>query len=270
MKKLTAIIICSALFLTACNGTASKDEGEDPVIENTIATEAVTEETTEPDETEETTVETEDDIIYNAPVVGGWEIASDYLVNSEREAVFDKAVGDLDGVDYDPMYYLGSQVVAGTNHCFLCRASAVVPDPVPYWALVYIYEDLQGEAEITKITILGYDTDPDQNGMVVEGSIPSGQAAGAWEIPVYTDITPEQDTVIDEMCNNVSFELVDNFIGCLGTRVSSGYDYCFLSQVSVPGDTAPMGWELVYICTDADGSFDSVETAVIDLGTLAS
>ena len=85
-------------------------------------------------------------------LAGGWTVADDNAVTEENRAVFDKAVETLVGVDYEPIAYLGSQVVAGTNHCFLCRATVVVPDAAPGLALVYVYEDLEGNCEILSIT----------------------------------------------------------------------------------------------------------------------
>lgn len=82
---------------------------------------------------------------------GGWSAAEDNTVTEERKAVFDKALEGLTGVDYEPIAYLGSQVVAGTNHCFLCRATVVYPDAEPTLKLVFIYEDLEGNAEILQI-----------------------------------------------------------------------------------------------------------------------
>ena len=55
---------------------------------------------------------------------------------------------------YEPVAYLGSQVVAGMNHAYLCRATVVYPDAQPAWKLVYVYEPLEGVAEITRIADL--------------------------------------------------------------------------------------------------------------------
>ena len=57
----------------------------------------------------------------------------------------------LVGVGYTPVAYLGSQVVAGTNHAFLCQAVTVVPDAVPRWTVVFLYEDLQGNVSLMNI-----------------------------------------------------------------------------------------------------------------------
>ncbi len=83
-------------------------------------------------------------------LLGGWEIVShdaEELPEDAQEA-FDKAKKDLtDGV-YMPVSLLATQVVAGTNYCILCQ---VTPDDAASeqkWTLVYIYADLQGNAEI--------------------------------------------------------------------------------------------------------------------------
>ena len=91
---------------------------------------------------------------FAAPMVGGWNIAENNAVTEEQKAVFDKAVEKLLGVSYEPVAYLGSQVVAGQNNCFLCKATVIYPDAKPTYALVYIYQDLQGNAEVTNVASL--------------------------------------------------------------------------------------------------------------------
>ena len=85
------------------------------------------------------------------PLSGGWEVPEDTGITEESRAVFDRATEGLLGVDYEPIACIGRQIVAGTNHCFLCRATVVYPGAGPTLALVYIYEDLEGHASITNI-----------------------------------------------------------------------------------------------------------------------
>ncbi len=82
---------------------------------------------------------------------GGWTSAADPAVTDDLRAVFDSATGGLVGVSYVPVAYLGSQVVAGTNHAFLAQATIVMPNAEPYYVIVYIYEDLAGNAEVMNI-----------------------------------------------------------------------------------------------------------------------
>ena len=85
-------------------------------------------------------------------IVGGWSASDNSEITEEVKVVFDKATTDLTGVDYQPVAYLGSQVVAGMNHAILCRATEVVPNAKPYYTIMYIYEDLEGNATIQEIS----------------------------------------------------------------------------------------------------------------------
>ncbi|MDO4549503.1 MAG: SH3 domain-containing protein [Clostridia bacterium] len=87
--------------------------------------------------------------------VGAWQInASDLSPskNPEAKAAFDKAMDGIVGVNYKLIACLGSQVVQGTNYCLLCEATAVSPNAKSTYVLVYVYEDLEGKAEVTDVT----------------------------------------------------------------------------------------------------------------------
>ena len=85
------------------------------------------------------------------PLSGGWTPAADPTVTEERKALFEKGISRLLGVNYTPVAYLGSQVVAGTNHAFLCQMAAVYPGAQPAYVIVYLYEDLQGNVSVLEI-----------------------------------------------------------------------------------------------------------------------
>ena len=87
-------------------------------------------------------------------LAGGWRVAENAEITEEYRAVFDQAMEGFLAVNYEPIAYLGSQVVAGRNHCFLCRATVVYPNALPTLALVYVYEDLQGGASVIRIAEL--------------------------------------------------------------------------------------------------------------------
>lgn len=84
-------------------------------------------------------------------LMGGWQATTDTAIDEDAQAAFDAAMEGLLGVEYEPVDLLATQVVAGTNYCFLCRSTVVVPDAVPGYALVYVYRDLSGKAEILDI-----------------------------------------------------------------------------------------------------------------------
>ena len=86
-------------------------------------------------------------------MTGGWEIVPQEgaVLPDEAVAALEKAVEKLDGASYVPVTLMATQVVAGTNYCILCQVTPVVPDAVPSWALVYVYADLEGNAEIMNV-----------------------------------------------------------------------------------------------------------------------
>ena len=129
MKKIISIILISllAISLAACgeNGTASDTKSSGSVAESSEASENI--------------------------ISGGYTETESPKVTDEVKELVKKATAELDGAEYTPVAYLATQVVAGTNHLILCKKTIVVPDPVPTYALVTIYEDLQGNAELTDV-----------------------------------------------------------------------------------------------------------------------
>ena len=89
-------------------------------------------------------------------ITGGWSAAESQELTEERLAVFEKGLEGLLGVKYVPVAYLGSQVVAGMNHCFLCTATTVYPGAQPQYALVYMYQDLSGGVHLMNIVTFDF------------------------------------------------------------------------------------------------------------------
>ena len=87
------------------------------------------------------------------PLAGGWETVPHEAgaLPEAAQIAFDKAMEKLVGAKYVPVALLSTQVVAGMNYCILCQVTPVVPNAAASWALVYIYADLGGNAEITNV-----------------------------------------------------------------------------------------------------------------------
>lgn len=85
---------------------------------------------------------------------GAWQAAADIALTPELLAPLEDALTGLVGVAYEPVAYLGSQVVAGVNHAYLCRATVVYPGAQPTWAMVVVYEPLEGQAQLLRISDL--------------------------------------------------------------------------------------------------------------------
>lgn len=99
-------------------------------------------------------------------LVGAWESwTGDPLeIPDDVKAAFDKAMEGLVGCTYEPIAILGSQVVSGMNYCLLCKTTIVTPDAPVSYTLVYIYEALDGTAEILSIQDVVFDAFPAENG----------------------------------------------------------------------------------------------------------
>ena len=90
----------------------------------------------------------------SAPMMGGWSYSESTDITEERRNVMYKATETLTGEAYEAIAYVGSQVVAGTNHAFLCKTMPSVSglETPASIIIVYVYEDLQGNCEITDTT----------------------------------------------------------------------------------------------------------------------
>lgn len=92
--------------------------------------------------------------VLGGEIVGGWAAAEVTEITPDELAVFDKVFEGWTGVGYTPVMLLGTQVVAGTNYAFLCKGTTVTETPVTSWYIVYIYEDLEGNANLEGIVNL--------------------------------------------------------------------------------------------------------------------
>ncbi len=87
------------------------------------------------------------------PIVGGWEIAEvarEDLAENERQN-FEKAMETVLGEEYEPVCVLATQLVSGTNYAYLARGTTVTAEPVSNFCIIKVYEDLNGNVELTSI-----------------------------------------------------------------------------------------------------------------------
>ncbi len=83
--------------------------------------------------------------------LGGWSVPEDPALSDEIREAFDKATEKLLGVNYEPLAVVGQQVVSGMNYRILCEATAVAPGAEPAYAIVTVYRDTAGNAEVTDV-----------------------------------------------------------------------------------------------------------------------
>ena len=243
MKKILIVLLAALLAVTAVACKAN-------VEPKAAAQEEANEEMNAAQENELT----------NEPLAGGWTPAEDFSVTDERKAVFDKGMAALLGVDYEPLAYLGSQVVAGTNHVFLVKGTAVVPTRPLSYALAYFYEDLQGNARIMNIADLPIV--PGENGAMTP---PEEGPMGAWyyaEDPAFTD---EDEAKLEAALQNqvgASYAIV----AYLGEQVVAGLNRCLLVQVTPVVPNARPHYALAYVYTDLEGNSSLTQVVDLDVG----
>ena len=174
------------------------------------------------------------------PIAGGWARAESPVVTKEVQALLDKGLDGLVGVSHIPVAYLGSQIVAGTNHAILCRVAPVVPNAKETYAIVYLYEDLDGKVQITKVE----DSD-------VETKFYG--AAGSWYQPDSPAVTKEVQAVFDKAFQG--FAGVNYTpVAVAGCQTVSGTNYCILCESTVVVPNAETTYSFVYLYENLDGS----------------
>ena len=165
------------------------------------------------------------------PVAGGWSDGESPVITEAQKAVFDKAMEKIIGVDYTPIAYLGSQVVAGRNHRFLCRAKPVGPGSPETYSVVEIYEDLENNASVTGFTVFDAET-----GI-------SDTLMGSWTVPESPAVTEEVRAVFDKAAGK---DDTYSPAALAATQLVAGTNYCFLCRTQD-------GWALVYVYADLEG-----------------
>ena len=111
-------------------------------------------------------------------LMGGWSVTTDSAITDEAAAAFEKAMEKIVGVDYEPIALLATQLVAGTNYCFLCRGTVVVPDALPEYMMVYIYEDLDGNAQMLEVHPISFGLTDGMTEVAGSGEVPTDTSVG--------------------------------------------------------------------------------------------
>ncbi|HVG58050.1 MAG TPA: hypothetical protein VNA24_05805 [Hyalangium sp.] len=85
-------------------------------------------------------------------MTGSWS-SFNFTLSDDAQKVFKEALKGFAGVDYTPLA-VATQVVAGTNYCFLCKGVLVTPGAQQTAVKLYVYAPLpgQGSAHISQIT----------------------------------------------------------------------------------------------------------------------
>lgn len=205
--------------------------------------------------TAETTADTVVEKMSGDKRVGGWSVPKDTKITEEELKIFNKAIEGLTGVGYEPVAYLGSQVVAGTNHCFLCKSTVIYPGATNRYTLVYIYEKFDGTEEILKFEDVTLPGTADADGTPI---------VGGWR---YTE-NPEADDNVTEVVGKATVKLLGaeyEPVANIGSQVVAGINHAVLCRITAVTPDADAGYSLVYIYEDLEGNCEVTGTADIEL-----
>lgn len=175
-------------------------------------------------------------------ITGGWETAADPTITDEIEGYVSQA--QEDGVTYEPIALLATQVVAGKNYRVLCKATPVVSDPKSYYSILEIYIDTDGNLANCRPWA-------DTKGILEAFPDTSSAAPGAMtqtETPV---IDPAMRGLYDGYMaeHNISYRPV----ALVGSQVTSGRALTFICERDIDmadGSDEILGYFLVTVNID--------------------
>ncbi|MCR4723247.1 MAG: hypothetical protein K5629_05665 [Eubacteriales bacterium] len=222
MKKALSIVICLSLIAASTVVLASCSR-QNKGNENTGGIESVGE------------------------IDGGWTKADSPVITDDFKMIFEKAVSEMDGVDYTPVAYLASQVVAGTNHCVLCKATPVVPDAKTTYSIVYIYEDLEGNAQVTEILSSDADAWGSESGIV-----------GGWTETVSPEMTDEAKTALEKACETLTGAEYTP-VALLATQVVAGTNYRMICEARPSVPSPECRYAIVTVYADLQGKAEILD-----------
>ena len=211
MKKILSVILCCALIAACVAGFSACSKEKEKETENSSV---------------------------GGEVVGGWEIAESPEITKEFKEFFEKTVSDYVGMDFVPVAYLSSQVVAGTNHCILCEVTPVVQNAKTSYALVTVYKDLQGNSKVTDVVSCGFE--------VTEDGLDGGWTK--CEPPVLTD---EAKTALENASKTLTGAEFSPY-ALLSTQVAATQNYCILCSETATVPNAQSKWAIVTVAASDD------------------
>lgn len=184
------------------------------------------------------------------PIPGSWTSRKEPCIKK----AFEKAIDGLEGYAYNPIALIATQVVAGTNYCILCRDEVVVPDATPVYELVYIYENLDGNASITGSKVL-----------CGGEQLPGGYTAndGETELDKNADVKAIFDQAFEGLVGG-SFESV----AYLGSQVVAGTNYLALFRETPAVLNPTPSFVLVTAYEDLNGKIELSDITDLDIGTM--
>ena len=181
-------------------------------------------------------------------IVGGWSSPDSVKLTDEATNALKKATEKLAGGTYEPIALLGTQVVAGTNYRLLCTFTPATEGADASYTIVTVYEDLEGNAEITEIL--------NSNAKV---NVTAEVIDGGWVAPETPDVTEEAGKALQAAVSQMVGAQY-NPLALMGTQVVAGTNYCLLCEITPVVENPESHYSVVTVYQGADGTTSVVET----------
>ena len=238
LKQYCTALLCLLVVLGLC-ACSAQPAGLQPETPETAA------ETFEPpavEDTEEPVLAPlpEPETEREAPTPHEWAPAETVVLTEDQRNLFAEATQALVGAVYTPIAYLGSEVVEGETHRYLCRTQAVIPDAPYLYAVVELYEPLRGELTLQKLTTFDFE-------------VPALGLLGGWAEPETPELTEEAAAAFSQAAEGTDYTAV----ALVCSQVVSGAQYCILCR-----DNAADDYALVIVHAAADGSAEIAQTCL--------
>ena len=243
MKKVITLIMATAMVFSMSACGQNKEQATESISEQSAIV-GEDPNTWGPDEN----VEIEEPEAEVA--LGGWNIVESPVITDDVKALFDKASENLVGASYTPVAYISSQVVAGTNHAILCKTATTSPGANETYAIVYLYENLEGNVEITDVLNSNVETNTSAN-------------AGGWndvESPVVTD---DVKAVFDK---GIEGQTGVNYtpIAYISNQVVAGTNYCIFSEATQSVPDVEASYVFVFLYENLEGEVEVTDILDFD------
>lgn len=195
------------------------------------------------------------------PKTGGWELNTSITntIMRDEDEIFKKAVANYSDMELEAIGYLGSQVVAGTNHMYLCKATK---DNKTTFKVVIVYADLNGNTEVTKVSDFNIENyvskDVDADNEELTGGWAASSDCGENAL---TEEEREMFSKATEHLTGVSYKPV----ATLATQLVSGKNYAVLAVGATTTETPAYNIYVLTIYKDLSNNSKVTGIAALDL-----
>ena len=141
-----------------------------------------------------------------------------------------KAFSGVLGVSYAPIAVLGTQLVAGKNYCILAYGTTVTANPMTNLYAVYVYEKLDGTAEVTAISALDLAAYVTPETITIAGDLNGDGYVNLKDVTILRRyIAGGWDIVIDESAADLNGDGAVNLkdVTLLRRKIAGGWDVAF-------------------------------------------